>query len=64
MLSKTSSGDTLIWSFELIDFMNEDYVMHAKSTINYPDRQKTSIVLFIIFVILSFGKWKRKQRTR
>ena len=56
------SGDTLFWSFELKDYMNEDYMMVAESIIDYPKRQKAGII-FIIFVglLLIFIQLKKKR---
>ena len=48
----TLTGDTLLWSFDLINFMNKDYVMTAESTIDHPKRKKAGIVLFIIIGLL------------
>ena len=56
------AGDTLLWSFELRNYMNEDYVMSAESTIDYPGRQKAGIVLFIILGLLFIGVRIRKKR--
>ena len=58
----TITGDTLSWSFDLTDFMNEDYVMTAKSSKIYPARQKAGIVLFIILGFLFIGIRMRKKR--
>ena len=46
------AGDTLFWSFELQDYMNEDFVMQAHSKINYPGNQK--VALFIGFTTIIF----------
>ena len=57
----SSASDTLFWSFELQDYMNENFVMRANSSINYPDRQKAG--LFIVFsTILIFWGLRRRKR--
>jgi len=48
----SSSGDTLFWSFDLQDYMNKDFVMHANSLISYPNRQKAGLLIGFIFLIL------------
>ena len=47
------SNDTLFWSFQMENYMNEDYIMHAISFINYPNRQKFGII-FILFSLFFF----------
>ena len=55
----TLYGDTLYWSFNLKNFSDENLIMEAKSTINYPGRQKAG--LFILFlVIIGLIGFKRK----
>ena len=49
------AGDTLFWSFELQDYMNEDFVMQAKSKINYPRRQKVGLFICFILILFIFG---------
>ncbi len=56
-------GDTLLWSFELTNYMNEDYVMTAESTIEYPERRKAGIILCIILGLLFIGTLIRKKYT-
>ena len=56
------SGDTLFWLFELKDYMNEDYIMKAESSIGYPGRQKAGMALFLILGILFAGIRMRKKR--
>ena len=59
--SDSSASDTLFWSFELKDYMNENFVMRANSSINYPGRQKAG--LFIVFsTILIFWGLRRRKR--
>tara|TARA_B100000929_G_scaffold90858_1_gene71276 strand:+ start:256 stop:1209 length:954 start_codon:yes stop_codon:yes gene_type:complete len=55
------AGDTLSWSFDLTNFMNEDYVMSAKSTINHPDRKKNGLIIFMISCIFIIVKQLRKK---
>ena len=57
------AGDTLLWSFELRDYMNEDYVMTAESLIDYPVRQKVGIAFIILLGLLFIGIQIRKKRT-
>ena len=57
------AGDTLYWSFELRDYMNEDYTMTAESTIDYPGRQKAGTALFVILGLLFIGIRIRIKRT-
>ena len=57
------AGDTLLWSFELRDYMNEDYVMAAESIIDYPARQKAGIAFIILLGLLFIGIQIRKKRT-
>lgn len=45
-------GDTLYWVFGLDDFMNDDFIMSAKSSINYPNRKKYGIILLVIFLTI------------
>jgi len=57
------AGDTLLWSFELRDYMNEDYMMAAESIIDYPARQKAGIAFIILLGLLFIGIQIRKKRT-
>ena len=54
------NGDTLSWSFDLQNFMNEDYEMNAKSSINHPGRKKFGIIILIIFCIIIIIKQIKK----
>jgi len=57
----SSASDTLFWSFELQNYINEDYTMSAVSSFNYPGRQKAGF--FIAFItILIF--WRLRIRRR
>ena len=56
-------GDTLLWSFELRDYMNDDYVMTAESSISYPERQKAGMALFLILGILFIRIRMRYKRS-
>ena len=57
------AGDTLFWTFELRDYMNEDYVMSAESIIEYPRRKKAGIAFITILGLLFFGIRMRGKRT-
>ena len=63
-LEKTNAdkinGDTLSWSFDLENFMNEDYEMNAESSINHPKRKKFGIIILIIFCIIIIRRQIRK----
>ena len=60
--AESLAGDTLHWSFELRDYMNDDYIMTAESAISYPVRQKAGMTLFLILGILFIGIQMRKKR--
>ena len=53
--SDSLAGDTLFWSFEFRDFMNNDYNLQAKSFINHPRRQVVGMIFFVIFAALFIG---------
>ena len=55
------SGDTLFWSFQIEDYMNEDYLINASSVVSYPGRQKWGIIFLLIIAVLFVGK-KLKNR--
>ena len=55
------AGDTLFWSFQLEDYMNEDYIMTAQSGISYPSRKKLGIIIMLILVVLFIGIKLRKR---
>ncbi len=57
--ANTIIGDTLRWSFQIEDFMDGDYIFHASSKINHPNRQIMGIILF--FLILFFMNFKKKK---
>jgi len=61
--SDSITGDTLNWSFELQDYMNEDFVMKAYSNINYPDRQKAGLLIGFITIIIFYVLriWRRNK---
>lgn len=48
--------DTLKWNFELKDFMNSDYVIHASSKVTYNGRTIIAIILSLMMIILLFIK--------
>lgn len=56
------AGDTLFWSFELEDYMNDDFTMTAFSFINYPGRQKAGFFIGFIVILLIFGVRNRRRR--
>ena len=45
------SVNRLFWSFQIEDYMNEDYIISSFSSKNYPGRQ--SVAIIIILCILS-----------
>ena len=55
------AGDTLFWSLNLENYLNEDYILSAESSIIYPGRLKWSITLFIIFGLLYIVIRMRKK---
>jgi len=57
------AGDTLFWSFELQDYMNEDFVMQAHSKINYPGRQKAGLFIgFTTFIFFCGLRIRRRNK--
>ena len=59
--SDSSASDTLFWSFELKDYMNENFVMRANSSINYPDRQKVGLFIGFTTILIFWGLRRRKR---
>ena len=59
--SDSSASDTLFWSFELKDYMNENFVMRANSNINYPDRQKAGLFIGFTTILIFWGLRRRKR---
>ena len=57
----SSASDTLFWSFELKDYMNENIVMRANSNINYPDRQKAGLFIGFTTILIFWGLRRRKR---
>ena len=57
----SSASDTLFWSFELQDYMNENFVMRANSSINYPDRQKAGLFIGFTTILIFWGLRIRKR---
>ena len=57
----SSASDTLFWSFELQDYMNENFVMRANSSINYPDRQKAGLFIGFTTILIFWGLRRRKR---
>ena len=56
------AGDTLFWSFEMEDYMNDDYTMMAFSSINYPGRQKAGFFIGFSVILLIIGVRNRRRR--
>ena len=52
-------GDTLFWSFGIENYINDDYVLNAVSSINYPKRQILGIILLFLACILIIKKNKK-----
>ena len=59
--SDSSASDTLFWSFELQDYVNENFVMRANSSINYPDRQKAGLFIGFTTILIFWGLRRRKR---
>lgn len=59
--SDSSASDTLFWSFELQDYMNENFVMRANSSINYPGRQKAGLFIGFTTILIFWGLRRRKR---
>ena len=57
----SSASDTLFWSFELKDYMNENFVMRANSSISYPDRQKAGLFIGFSTILIFWGLRRRKR---
>jgi hypothetical protein len=57
----SSASDTLFWSFELQDYMNENFVMRANSSINYPGRQKAGLFIGFTTILIIWGLRRRKR---
>ena len=57
----SSASDTLFWSFELQDYMNENFVMRANSSINYPGRQKAGLFIGFTTILIFWGLRRRKR---
>ena len=56
------SGDTLIWSFDLIDYMNDDFVMAATSSIIHTNRKKIGIFFcFTLGIFFVYRNIKNKN---
>ena len=49
---KEQNSDTLKWSFDLKDFMNSDYQIHASSKIIYQQRSIIAALLSLIILII------------
>ena len=56
------SGDTLMWTFGLKEFLNDDYILHAESIIYSKKRIQTGIIILLgLVLILAFFLIKFKQ---
>ena len=55
------AGDTLFWSFDLEDYINDDYIFSAYSGINYPARQKWGVIILLFLVVFFIGMKSRKK---
>lgn len=56
------SGDTLMWTFGLKEFLNDDYILHAESIIYSKKRIQTGIIILLGLVsIIAFFLIKFKQ---
>ena len=54
-----SSGDTLIWNFNLSDFTEKDYIINARSRIIYKNRM---IICSIIALLVIVGIIRKKYK--
>ena len=54
-----NNSDTLIWSFDLSDFTEKDYVINARSRIIYKNR---IIIFSIITLLIIIGIIRRKYK--
>ena len=55
------SSDSLFWSFQMEDYINDDYFFIASSEISYPNRQKWGMIVTLIVFLLFFGIRVRKR---
>jgi hypothetical protein len=55
------AGDTLFWSFQIEDYMNDNYIFSASSKISYPSRQKWGTIIILIIIVL-FIRVKLRKR--
>ena len=54
----TTKGDTLFWVYSLEDFLNEDFILSAKSEQKYPSRIKV-VLLLLVALLLGLFVWRR-----
>ena len=55
-------GDTLYWAFNLDDFMNDDYIMMAESSIKHPIRKNIFIIILgILAVLLLINRYRKNH---
>jgi len=58
----TTYGDTLYWAFNLDDFMNDDYIMMAESSIKHPMRKNIFIIILgILAVLLLINRYRKNH---
>ena len=56
------SGDTLMWTFGLKEFLNDDYILHAESIIYSKKRIQIGIIILlglVLIIAFFFIKFKR-----
>ena len=56
------SGDTLMWTFGLKEFLNDDYILHAESIVYSKKRIQAAIIILLgLVLIIAFLLIKFKQ---
>ncbi|NOZ08615.1 MAG: hypothetical protein GXO91_07030 [FCB group bacterium] len=60
----TTRGDTMIWKVSLQNYMDEDYILTAKSRVLYPWRYRILIALLVVTVLLIFVKGVKSGTVR
>jgi len=56
----TTKGDTLFWMYSVKDFLNEDFVLSAKSEQAHPRRIK-AVILLLVALLLGLIIWRRNR---
>ncbi|MBC8312062.1 MAG: hypothetical protein H8E72_07125 [Candidatus Marinimicrobia bacterium] len=56
----TTKGDTLLWMYSVKDFLNEDFVLLAKSEQSHPRRIKV-VILLLAALLLGVSIWRRNR---